>query len=421
MMKKNTWVKILIIIIAVSAFFGFAGFRPKGRVFDIKIKDNRNIIFEKSYDINLKTYIKVMVKYKGDFSDFYLKNKQEEDFNLLSEINDEIEKDIDKVISKYELEPTDAKVKSFKNGQFSYESEKNGFEIDKQKLVENIAFSINNGQTIILDKQDIKPKTSVEALKKHNLKMSEFKTYYKTSSSARKKNIQLALKKLDNKKVLPFSTLSFNQTVGKRTESNGFLKGKIIYNGEFVDGIGGGVCQVSSTLYVAWINAGLAVKSSRSHSQKVSYLRQGFDTTVTEWCDLVLYNDTVYPIYVDTFYDDEKIGIAVYGTPLNCTIKLDTEKVKEIKTDEYERILVDENNEIISKNGKEIDKEDKQIIDIEWQDNESEKTMREPKNGEIYNSYRNYYLGNKLIYSEFLRKNYYAPVKGKIVCRKTTE
>ena len=109
--------------------------------------------------------------------------------------------------------------------------------------------------------------TSQDYKKITNLR-ADFSTSIETSSSDRKHNIKNALNSINKVEIMPNNTFSFNKTVGKRTETNGYRNAKIIINNEYVDGIGGGVCQVSSTLYNAALLAGLEIIEANKHSKQ---------------------------------------------------------------------------------------------------------------------------------------------------------
>ena len=111
---------------------------------------------------------------------------------------------------------------------------------------------------------------------------AEFSTNYSSSTDARKFNVALASKTLDNTLVDINGEFSFNYTVGERTERRGYKKAKIIVGGEFVDGVGGGVCQVSTTLYNAVLLAGLKIIECHPHSLPVSYVAPSFDAMVNK-------------------------------------------------------------------------------------------------------------------------------------------
>ena len=147
---------------------------------------------------------------------------------------------------------------------------------------------------------------------------AEFSTLYSSSIEERKENIALAVKSLNNTFVDVNGEFSFNRTVGERTEKRGYKRAKIIVNGEFVDGVGGGVCQVSTTLYNAVLLAGLKIIEYHPHSLPVSYVEPSFDAMVNSgWADLKFINDTHNPVIVKAKADGQKLTVQIFGEPLN--------------------------------------------------------------------------------------------------------
>ncbi len=143
---------------------------------------------------------------------------------------------------------------------------------------------------------------------------SSFSTNYSSSSKERKHNIALASKALNNTLIESFGEFSFNRCVGERTEKRGYQKAKIIVSGEFVDGIGGGVCQVSTTLYNALILAGLEIIECHPHSLPVSYVEPSFDAMVNSgWADLKFINNTHNPVIIKAFANGDRLLIEIWG------------------------------------------------------------------------------------------------------------
>ena len=153
---------------------------------------------------------------------------------------------------------------------------------------------------------DLKPKEIVLR--------AEFSTNYSKSASERKSNIALAVKSLNNTFVDVGGEFSFNRTVGPRTEKRGYKTAKIIANGKFTDGVGGGVCQVSTTLYNAVLLAGLKVSEYHSHSLPVSYVAPSFDAMVnSSSADLRFINNTHNPIIIGASANGEEVRIRIFG------------------------------------------------------------------------------------------------------------
>ena len=146
---------------------------------------------------------------------------------------------------------------------------------------------------------------------------AEFSTDYSKSSAERKHNISLAAKTLNGTFVDVGGEFSFNGTVGARTEKRGYKRAKIIVNGEFVEGVGGGVCQVSTTLYNAVVRAGLKITEYHAHSLSVSYVSPSADAMVNSGsADLRFINDTHNPVIIKATANGSKLTVKIYGEPL---------------------------------------------------------------------------------------------------------
>ena len=174
---------------------------------------------------------------------------------------------------------------------------------------------------------------------------AEFSTNYKSSIKERKDNIALATSSINNTFVDVGAEFSFNKTVGKRTEKRGYKSAKIIFNGEFIDGVGGGVCQVSTTLYNAVVLAGLKVTEYHPHSLKVSYVLPSFDAMVnSNTADLRFVNTTDNPIIIKATADGEKLVVKIIGEKNDYSIERVSVEKEEIPFLE-DKILYDERQE----------------------------------------------------------------------------
>ena len=143
--------------------------------------------------------------------------------------------------------------------------------------------------------------------------IAHFTTYYGESSEGRKSNVALAARRIDGTVLYPEDEFSFNDSVGRRTEANGFKSAYIIVDGEFKEGIGGGVCQVSSTLYNCALLAGLDVTCVRAHSLPVSYVAPSFDAMVSSASDLRFVNTLSSPIKIKMSADGKYLRAEIYG------------------------------------------------------------------------------------------------------------
>ncbi|MFI3166780.1 MAG: VanW family protein [Bacillota bacterium] len=145
--------------------------------------------------------------------------------------------------------------------------------------------------------------------------ISSFTTDFTYSVPQRKHNIRLSASKLDGIVLKSGESLSFNKVVGNRTQSNGYQVSTVIENGVYTGGVGGGVCQTSTTLYNAVIRAGLKVKEVHPHSLSPEYVDASFDAMVSsEGSDFVFKNIYSYPIKITASTKDDKLIFKIYAT-----------------------------------------------------------------------------------------------------------
>ncbi len=137
-----------------------------------------------------------------------------------------------------------------------------------------------------------------------------------TGTANRIHNVQLVAKLIDNKYLAPNAVFSFNKTTGQRSADKGFLTAPQIVNGQLVDGLGGGICQVSTTVFNAAYEAGLSILERTNHALYISHYPLGRDATVN-WPspDLKFRNDTGHWLLVRTFSSYSTLLVAIYGTP----------------------------------------------------------------------------------------------------------
>ena len=153
-------------------------------------------------------------------------------------------------------------------------------------------------------------------------KMSEFSTYFSQKDGGRCANIDLAARRIDGIILQPYGEFSFNQTVGKRTRAAGFSQAKIIVNGEYVLGVGGGVCQVSTTLYNAALYAGLVVEEAHQHSLQVAYVPPSRDAMVSTLHDLKLFNPYSFPVKISAAVGAGVLTVCLYGERIADSYKI---------------------------------------------------------------------------------------------------
>jgi len=147
-------------------------------------------------------------------------------------------------------------------------------------------------------------------------KIGSFITYFNASEKSRTQNLKLAAAAINNFQVEAGKTFSFNETVGPRSPERGYEKATIFVNKQKVEGYGGGVCQVSTTLYNAVQNAGLLVVERHPHSLPVPYVPLGKDATVNYGTtDFKFKNDSEINITIKATVEGNKLTVEIYILP----------------------------------------------------------------------------------------------------------
>lgn len=160
--------------------------------------------------------------------------------------------------------------------------------------------------------------------------IGEYTTKFNVKDQNRSANLITAAKKLDKTILLPGETLSFNETIGQRTAETGYKDAYIIINNEYVRGIGGGICQVSSTLYSAAVFADLPIAERYPHAVVISYIPMGQDATVNyPNLDLKFKNDTASLLYIRTEVKPGLLTVRIYGKKIDKTVRFEQKIEKE--------------------------------------------------------------------------------------------
>lgn len=219
------------------------------------------LLDDKTYELDLKT-----IGYDGE-------NVSTIDEQRLRLWLEEVRKEV-------EIEPQNAEVKFF--GQ-EIKPEKMGRKMDVEKVeswLNNLEALINKPHTIPII--PIEPEVTTEDLQKVDQALiGKYTTKFDPGNVNRTTNIKLASKAINNLVLLPGEEFSFNKVVGQRTAERGYKPAPVIVKGEYSEGIGGGICQVSSTLYNSVDEAGLKITRRVSHSREVTYVPPGRDATVS--------------------------------------------------------------------------------------------------------------------------------------------
>lgn len=298
--------------------------------------------------------------------------------------------DFDKVLKHYDYvkkDRADSSVTFNQNG-FSYREGQDGVEINAAELFD--AALRSHGRTVRISLPLIISKaTTVNELKRNTVLRGTFTTSFAASGANRCHNIAQAVKSINGTTVGVGETFSFNRAVGERTEANGYKMGKVILDGVYTDGVGGGVCQVSTTLYNALLLSGFVPKAVQ-HSLVSSYVKAGFDAMVSYGsADLTFVNDTENPIYIAARVADKKVTFTIYGQPNPFEIVRENAEIRDKFTTKY---VVDA----------------EKYPDLIYTD--QTKVIVSGSDGVKTKSYLKYYRDGKLVETKQIRSNSYTRV-----------
>lgn len=240
--------------------------------------------------------------------------------------------------SKWDKAPKNGSISGYdaSSDSFVFEGEAVGLAIDQEKLAADIQKALTSKDfdaSITASASEVQPEISIAAAKEKYKTIGTFTTNT-TANSKRNTNIRLASQALNGTIVQPGQELSFNETVGERTAAKGYQGAAAYNNGEVVEEIGGGVCQVSTTLYNAVLKAGLKVSVRRSHTFEPSYVTPGQDATVS-WGgpDFKFINNSNTAIGIKASYYNQTVTVSVYGIPVleeGVTYSLESTKVADL-------------------------------------------------------------------------------------------
>lgn len=190
--------------------------------------------------------------------------------------------------------------------------------------VEGVDFDVEAAREILKEEKEeyiipliiTKPKITIDQIGSEAFpdRLSTFTTRYDVSDRDRTTNLIIACQKINGKVLLSGETFSYNKTLGARTASAGYKNGKVYEGGEVVDGIGGGICQISSTLYNTALMANLQIVERRNHQFVTSYVPAGRDATVVYGAiDFKFKNTRKYPVKIVASAKNGIATVSMYG------------------------------------------------------------------------------------------------------------
>lgn len=249
---------------------------------------------------------------------------------------------------RYNVEAKNATL-SKADGDFVVTPGTKGEKIDANASVSRIMSNLDNftGSDLTIDMvvvEDI-PKATAEDLEKIHDVIGRYKTSFKTSNADRSGNVRNGTRLVNGTVLLPGDSFSMYQTVSPFTEENGYYLAGSYLNGMVVESLGGGICQVSSTLYNAVLRAELQVDERHNHSMIVSYVDLSSDAAISGTSkDFKFTNNTEYPIYIEGITtEDKQVVFTIYGVetrPSNREVSYESEKISET-VPEGDKIIAD--------------------------------------------------------------------------------
>ena len=300
---------------------------------EFKYNDKKFTILTKeidfSYDIDKTVEQAYSLNREGSFID----NSKKTINSLMGDTNtiklsisynkDKLKSYIESLSKDINVSVKSAKI-SIENSKIQIQKDEQGKNLEVDKSINNAINELEKGNTSIdLVVEEIEPDIKKENLENIDTILGTYSTKFDSSVAGRSHNIALAAKSTSDVLLMPGESFSYNKHTGSRTTSNGYKNAPVIVQGVVQEGVGGGVCQVSSTLYNAVLYAGLEIESIKNHSIPSSYVPKGRDATVSDGSiDFIFKNNLKYPVYIKN---------SVYGNNLTCTIYGSSEDKQKIE------------------------------------------------------------------------------------------
>lgn len=361
--------------------------------YDIGTSYNAEEVVEKAYSIGRDKDIVSNIKMKSSLS---MGKKVILDYSITYD-EKKLDKYLKELSKKIYIKPQNATIRVI-NGKIVITKDKNGYKLNKDELKNTIIIKIKDmdNKDEIIPTISVKPLYSYDDLGKIDTVLGSFETYFNKNNYNRSNNIKLAANATSNILLNKGDIFSFNSYI-QRSHINKYLKeAPVIINGKQEKGIGGGMCQVSSTIYNAALYSGLEIINVRNHSIPSPYIAMGRDATVSGGSiDLKFLNKFDTPVFIHNQIIGNKVVCTIYGS------KKDKKNIEIIT--ETTDIL---HNRIIRKNSEKYDLGVKTI-------------EQEGRKGYKVQTYRVYKstLGNK---TEHISQSYYPP-QDKIIMYGTRE
>jgi len=248
------------------------------------------------------------------------------------------------IATEVRVEPTDAQLSFTEDDQVVLTPSTDGRGLIVRELPELLRrATLAPGRRVVeLPVATVHPTVTTSELEALGLRrlLGSYTTKFNASNFKRATNVRLGATKIDGVMVAPGTTFAFNDVVGPRTVDRGFLEADVIVNSELVPGVGGGICQVSTTLYNAVLLSGLEITSRMNHSMPVSYVPLGRDATVSYGAiDFRFRNNTRKHVMIKASTAKDTITMKVFGdAPDGMSVSIATEVTETIEPSQIQRV-----------------------------------------------------------------------------------
>lgn len=251
-------------------------------------------------------------------------------------------KAVDAIGARFDIAPEDAAMTGYdETEKFQFSQEAAGRTVDREDLLGQIGEAVARGDydAVLSGKvSEVPAAMNLEQAKEAYVLLAKFSTRAEVESEDRDHNVKLAADTVNNTLIAPGEEFSMNEVIGETTEEQGYKEAATYARGEVVPEFGGGVCQVSSTIYNAVIQAGLETTERKNHSMTVSYVPLGEDAMISYWnSDLKFKNNSSGNILVLLDAYGPEVICYIYGIPIlpeGVTVKMDSQVVETLPVPE---------------------------------------------------------------------------------------
>lgn len=229
-------------------------------------------------------------------------------------------------------------------GNFEVTEGQAGYQVETEVIKEKVKESLNKASLkdvkVTVEGVVTQPMRDAEALASVNHQISSYSSTF-PAGIPRARNVELATSKINKTLLMPGEEFSYTEKVSPVVYSNGYVDATVFVNSKPVDGVGGGICQVSSTLYNTVLNAGILPTERRNHSLPVGYVPSGLDATMAEdLIDFKFVNTLDYPIYIDAYTSGGQLIINFWSNEDALKGVTYKPQVTQVATNKYQTSLL---------------------------------------------------------------------------------